>query len=1509
MAIDTHEPRALTAALAQPAFATRGAGLALHVADRHVERWAPESGANRVRPLRNLGFVDRLVSPWIETAQRSASLRLFSQYHRDGMSERAGGDVSWVFPRPWYQDELAWMAAARQAPRMQSPDGEARPMLTTRGTYVPPASAQVAMPREATALPAALYEYVAPSLSIAAPTAVTGVGHGGESLSNAAWSPLVSLAAVQAAEVMSRAVTPTLAAGGASSRMSPALRNVLSTMLERAAMPARAETPMTRLAGDAPELVTPPAPRPDWTAPTAPRADDVTVGGVSTSGMSASQAQAAHAQAQQAMQLAQQYAEQRAKIVEVQRLAQKAAEREITARIEAQRAERAASTPAATAATTEAEARAIAARTEELRQRTAAARGEAVAQSQATAQAQANEAQKQQLAEATAERARIEERIAQRVAERQRGETRARTLHEQARIEAATHARELQIAPVAGPVTTTAPAAPAIPAEVAAAFAALPPELAAYIGQRPDQALRAIDELSEAMRTVELMARTTAAGGSFSSSRGPRLMMPAGIGGLVSAVDRAHAISPAAQMQPALAPLPMTAARPSTLASSARVPNLAFLRPETLAPTRTEAGSARIAATAPTSTFASVSGNAPAALEHVAWADRWLARFAGASGQSLDTFSAAGGRMQSLVEAAPGGVFVAPMFDSERHGERVRVDASTGRVIVSSPLSGGMSMPALAAATATSARATGAPELTSFVAPTPMRFDDNAETPDDVFAAISAAATRNRAAAIAPTAPAATATPAPTTPFDRTTAADLVAHTAPSAPGAGFAAQLASSPFAPALRHVLPMASAATFDVRALFGGNVSATYLAGLIAAGSEEVELAVPTMPSWATWGDTAFPASATVLEREAPSFDAAYVAGEDALRPAASASTEDAAAPATAAPLATLRTALLSWSADVPTFDAAASGGISPTVLTSAQSQPITTSAARAMIDAMSLPLLDDTFHPLSMASPVESPAFAAPGMIGSRAQAWSVAQERSTSDLALDFVSPELVLAARVYGLGPAEAAQAARLAIAGPGPLGAMASTVDRTFVQAMAIESDRRIATIYPSGDAANTQRASTSAPAGVATGATPTGEAATPMTEAMRSLATSSSGTAFGVDRRAPRGAFLWPSATVAALGLHAAGPDGEQSMSVAALELLAAQAVAELGTFAALSPANERGGFASDDEVVTSASDVRGPATVSTLPTIGAATASGAPGRIAEPSEQDVLDAAVSMVPSARRSRFEALYVALGQTGASSPAARAARALALAGRGEETLTARERASLAWDVLPVVYAADGRALDAEAEDANSPAFAQSRMPVVASRGGAPSSSPSSRAGRGADTTYVDADLRPGLGSLSARAGEALGSYVAPSETRREGTTSSSSASGQREVGAVLRAPTAAQELVRTGRPSGRFGGGEVEIPTWFEAAARKMLEERSGASDGISLAELTLVTAAPTTQVAASSRAVPTAAPLAPGATTSKDGAGKGEPIDVEKIANEIYRHILTMMDAARERNGEPYL
>ena len=233
-------------------------------------------------------FVDRLVAPWIETAQRSASLRLFQQYASSGPAERPAGSVSWVFPRPWYQDELDWMAAARRSGPPAGASQRAPTLLTTRGTYVAPssssaASAPVAAPPMA--MPAALYEHVAPSLSIAAsrPAPIAGVGFGGDALPRGeAYSPLIPLAAVHAAELMTRTIAPLMSSrgvapgatgadagtAGPSAAMTPGLRSVLMSILARAA--ASQDAPPTRLAMMAPELVTPPAPRPD--APVGPAA-------------------------------------------------------------------------------------------------------------------------------------------------------------------------------------------------------------------------------------------------------------------------------------------------------------------------------------------------------------------------------------------------------------------------------------------------------------------------------------------------------------------------------------------------------------------------------------------------------------------------------------------------------------------------------------------------------------------------------------------------------------------------------------------------------------------------------------------------------------------------------------------------------------------------------------------------------------------------------------------------------------------------------------------------------------------------------------------------------------------------------------------------------------------------------------------------------------------------------------------------------------------------------------
>ncbi|HEX3482148.1 MAG TPA: hypothetical protein VHT91_44340 [Kofleriaceae bacterium] len=1886
------EPRALSAALAAPAFVTRNHGAAMHAADRHVERWAPEATATRVRSMHALGFVDRLVAPWMETAQRSASLRLFQQYVVSGPAERPAGAVSWVFPRPWYQDELDWMAAARHSGGRSAASPS---LLTTRGTYVAPAassaaSAPVAAPP--VAMPAALYEYVAPALSIAAsrPAPIAGVGFGGDAVSRGeAYSPLVSLAAVQAAELMTRTIAPLVAprgvaAGmtadaGAAGRamMTPGLRSVLTSILARAA--ASQDLPPTRLAGMAPELVTPPAPRGD--SPVGPA-------GAGAARMSRGADEPAAASA---MQVAAQYAAQQQRVAELQRVAQQVAQREAAARTEvaqqvaqreaAARAELARSQSAAAAAAdtraaaqardaaaargatqaseaaaaqvrVEAAARAAAQASEtaaaqargeaanraaaqasetaaaqardagaaraaqaaaaqpapgaetaelraaaeraeaELRQQAAVGRGEvqraadapattgaeragATPTQTAAGRAEAQRQVEQASAAAAAERARIEERVAQRLTER----TAAQRLHEQARAEAAAHVRAEaeQASRAAAPAAASAPAGapglagpadtssavPTTPAEVTAAIAALPPDLAALLGsviaQRPDRAMHAIHEINQALRTVELLARSSAAGAAFEPIRGPRLVMPAGLGGLVNAVDRAHAIAERPALlggQRPLTPLPSPewlapeagAGRAAAAAArEARVPTLTWLSAEP-----------RSQSIAPTTALGATAAAAPAALSHVAWADRWLARFAGAAPQSLEMITAAGAadpaaRMRALASAAPDAVFVAPDF---LRGD-VAADARpgrSGRLVDTAPTAAASTAAAIATAAAAAAAApaatapaaaaappsappgrTAAPVVeTAAQRPAPpaeiLRFDDAGETPDDVFTAIAAAASRGRAAArpsapapvAAPAAPPPAPAPAIAAPADRPVLADLVVHAAPSAPGAGLSAQLASSPFAAALRHVLTLPSAPSFDVRSLFGADLGLTYLAGLIGPASRELSIGAQAAPAWASWGEAALPLAAASdrpdrpdrIDRMVPGFDAAYVHPEEPARDTAdlraaarltagtgvspsvaaapAAAAPAAAAPATAAPatappsaaapaaaayaapaptvsatptaaaelpsaarlgsLTTLRTALLSWELAVtgapgatgaaqlvPAAFATAPSLVPATAASYRDAAMASAGAARRMVEAMSLPMVGE--------SALERPAtWTAPGMLAERAHSWSVAEERSASDLALDFVTPELVLAARVYGLGPAEAAQAARLAIAGPGHLGAMAGTVDRTFVEALAIGRDARLdaarqprraversepdgaprgidsgaardargvplalpvvaPALAPSAASATSSSAASATPAELVAQAAAAATAAAAAAAAPRATITTAfpmpggeiaaaiapmagsaqapSGTAFGVDRRTPRGAFLWPSATVAALGMSAAAPDGQLSMSVAALELLAAQVVAELGTYTALSDAHAASfGIAGDGEATASGRGaLRGGAAARELlapPASGepaaravpASDASRSPAALAdagrspaladagrspaaragrrdaapagaEPGEAEVLGAAVALVPASRRARFEALYVALGQSPSGihwSPAARAARALALAGRGEDRpVTARERATAAWEVLPVVFGGDlgeptvattpaaaaGGAAGASASAAIAQAMASHVAPTWLSGPRPPATSGARGARRLAGAGPGDrevvaaefggaADLAqvhvtgPGLSGLASRAGEALGSYIvpaAPPAAPRERTSELTS------VGAVLRPPTAAPEYVQTGgRSTGRYGGGEVEIPPWFEAAARKMLADRPG-GDGISFAELTLVSSAPSSHIAASSRAAPSATPPAPSPAAAAQQTSNAAPqIDVEKLANEVYRNILVLMDVARARNGDPY-
>jgi hypothetical protein len=121
-----------------------------------------------------------------------------------------------------------------------------------------------------------------------------------------------------------------------------------------------------------------------------------------------------------------------------------------------------------------------------------------------------------------------------------------------------------------------------------------------------------------------------------------------------------------------------------------------------------------------------------------------------------------------------------------------------------------------------------------------------------------------------------------------------------------------------------------------------------------------------------------------------------------------------------------------------------------------------------------------------------------------------------------------------------------------------------------------------------------------------------------------------------------------------------------------------------------------------------------------------------------------------------------------------------------------------------------------------------------------------------------------------------------------------------------------ATDAAQAGRGLGAFarhGGGEVEIPAWFEAAARKMFESGGGSSsEGISMAELTLIATAPASSVAAATRgSSPT--PAAPAEGAAAGGAAQDNKLkpDIEQLAQDVYAEVVKMFEMMRARNGEP--
>ncbi|HEU5056029.1 MAG TPA: hypothetical protein VFU21_05870, partial [Kofleriaceae bacterium] len=300
----------------------------------------------------------------------------------------------------------------------------------------------------------------------------------------------------------------------------------------------------------------------------------------------------------------------------------------------------------------------------------------------------------------------------------------------------------------------------------------------------------------------------------------------------------------------------------------------------------------------------------------------------------------------------------------------------------------------------------------------------------------------------------------------------------------------------------------------------------------------------------------------------------------------------------------------------------------------------------------------------------------------------------------------------------------------------------------------------------------------------------------------------------------------------------------------------------------------------------------------------------------ERSAGDAARALLPAHLRPVFDAVYLSLGEETTASdvrplaPAARAARALALASRarGPQDLpvSARARAAAAWAVLPVVLTG-GAASTAQAVASTAQAARRRPAPGAAPLAGEPDA----------------IEQRPS----ASRAGTALATLVAPSFFRADDR-----GDGYAPV-AAARPAAAPPTFVETGsvsRPAPRPappppaprpppapssqqpGTSQAQFEAWFKDAAKKYFGEAPSQS-GLTIAEMTLVTAAPRAQIAASEMAAsrPTQAaagpaqPSAPGAAAQAPGAAKP---DIDKIAQDVYDQIVRMLDVARERNGDPW-
>jgi hypothetical protein len=1000
--------------------------------------------------------------------------------------------------------------------------------------------------------------------------------------------------------------------------------------------------------------------------------------------------------------------------------------------------------------------------------------------------------------------------------------------------------------------------------------------------------------LVEQLRLTEILASDPQRL-SFAPSTGPRLMMPSGLGALAQTVA---AQSRSAQTE--------VSSRPS--------------------------GAVR----RDTGALATIDQSSPRALAHVAWSDRWLGRFAGAAPAQLASFAPA-----ILGDRAPAPVFVAPRM-------KPGIAAAANEIALAQTPMQLANQPKRSAPSYLSTAVSDLPVVQSTSATTPsateaIRYDDEAETPDDIFAAIASSASQSRGRGPRDNRAVTTPAVAQSTQIANAVVADAAPVIArnvsmrAASTGAGLSAGLSGSPFAPTLEDigVLPAetTTAPVFDARAMSPSALMTAYLSGdssdmldVVSArsssglGYEQRSSDDGSRPAWVP--------ESRVVRDFAPTW--LMLADRFAQEQTRSSATEELGNTAAKFDGAVSQDSMASSSSVVPSTT---ERFIQPPLI---GAEPLT-SRSDVFDGNRSYELIELEVPTLLRNQETQAASFATadyrPGGFGRTALSWSQSQQNTSTDLTLDFLPPELIVAAQRFGLGPQAALLAARLSAAGPATIASLAGQVDLAFLQSPTVggggnqqmlgTGSNRMASNYEAVNASDfygSEMPRREIAASVYAAADDSAST-TPLQAANETVQEISPTT------RQPRGAFLWPAATVAALGIkpEAITSDGQSRFSLAALEVLAAKAVAELGAYAKTAESGSVNGptamrsatgiSATGINVVdvSTRPDLVQVAQRSTLASVQTERAAGtlaaaglSSAEVSELAEGGVATAVaeqMTSLPISQQYSFRALYL----RGVGSPSVRAAQALALVQRSgvlASNAPLHERAQLAWDAMPMLNSSIAMQQDVGSLRSLSAGDTDSRvMTLLADAAVASTMSISSRQ---PSLVALQHAIQSGTvsSSLAASAAPSLTSLIAPTRDDKTSDTKSSSSSNNNN-GAVRRAPTAAPDMVRTGGSR-----SESDIPDWFEKAARKMFGEQTNtAADGLSLADLTLINNAPSTQIAASTKGESVSASATPSSASSATAAAEGEKFDVERIARDVYRAVMQIMDAARARNGEPYL